>query len=335
VGVRIPRDAGRPGPEDAVYLFDPRLGLPIASGVRLEGAGPLKITPATLTQAAADPEIFRRMSLAGEPPYPVAAGDLKRVVALMAVMPVSLSRRMKVIEARLSGSQRMVLSSAPAARAESWKQIKPITGAELWLFPFETVYRLEHLKRAEIEARIAQTRVLDVGPAVRTAKTGTLRRARILHIKGKLTGDEGAIHFYQEVRPTDDSLRAALPTLAQQGYDELRKQPRGLSDQQLRAASGQIAARMVNLAALAKLDASYWLGLVAYERADYDGAVDYLAQRTLAAYPKANPWVAGAGYNVARAYEALGQRDKAVEQYRRSSDPRQQLRAAWLENAKP
>ena len=176
VGVRIPRDPGRPGPTDDVYLFDPRLGLPIAVQVRADKAGPLRMTPATLAQAAADPEVLLCMSAGGQEPYPLTAADLKYVVALMVASPQSLSRRMKVIEARLAGNQRMVLTTSPSARAESWKQLKNISGAELWLFPFEAVYRLEHLNRQEIEVRIAQMRVLDIGPAIRSPGSGTLRR---------------------------------------------------------------------------------------------------------------------------------------------------------------
>ena len=119
-----------------------------------------------------------------------------------------------------------------------------------------------------------------------------------------------------------------MTTIAQQQYDELRKQPTGRPTAQLADQARQMASREVGLAALAKMsDASYWLGLISTTGRLRKRAWIYLTRRTLEAFPKGNPWVTGAGYNIGRTYEALGQRDKALEQYRRSTDPGQQLRA--------
>jgi hypothetical protein len=45
-------------------------------------------------------------------------------------------------------------------------------------------------------------------------------------------------------------------------------------------------------------------------------------------------WSPGARYNLARTYEASGQRDRAIQQYTENakldSDPGQTLRARWL-----
>ena len=85
----------------------------------------------------------------------------------------------------------------------------------------------------------------------------------------------------------------------------------------------------------AKLDASYWLGLIAQQRANYPAAVDYFIHRTLEALPN-GPWTHGAKYNLARIYETSDERKKAVMLYR--SDSRSPshhgnlLRARWLES---
>ena len=83
-----------------------------------------------------------------------------------------------------------------------------------------------------------------------------------------------------------------------------------------------------------KQDASYWLGLVAFEQGNYPSAIDYFTQRTLAAIPN-SPWLGGASYNTARAYEASGQPKQAQEWYYRpqTSTPSTYgnvLRATWL-----
>jgi len=62
----------------------------------------------------------------------------------------------------------------------------------------------------------------------------------------------------------------------------------------------------------AKGDASYWLGLLSYDRGKYEVAADWLEKRTLKATPK-GPWTAGAQYNLARTYEVLGKLAEAIE----------------------
>ena len=59
----------------------------------------------------------------------------------------------------------------------------------------------------------------------------------------------------------------------------------------------------------AKEDASYWLGLIAFEQKNYPVAIDYFSRRTLDATPD-GPWTDGAHYNLGRTYEALGQLDR-------------------------
>jgi hypothetical protein len=83
-----------------------------------------------------------------------------------------------------------------------------------------------------------------------------------------------------------------------------------------------------------KLDASYWLGLITYERADYPTAADYFYTRTLRAWPD-SPWTHGARYNLARTAEAMGEIGEAVKAYRAGANAPdaagQLLRAKWLQ----
>jgi hypothetical protein len=90
---------------------------------------------------------------------------------------------------------------------------------------------------------------------------------------------------------------------------------------------------------LAKQNAGYWLGLMAFEqgRTDprkYAMAADYLAGGTIDRYPD-GPWTPGAKYNLGRVYEVQKNYSQAIQQYRGHPGSAQsygdQLRARWLE----
>ena len=82
-----------------------------------------------------------------------------------------------------------------------------------------------------------------------------------------------------------------------------------------------------------KQDASYWSGLIAYQRANYPAAADYFARRTLELMPD-GPWTEGARYNLARTFEAAGDTERAILLYASSADSPGYLggllRAKWL-----
>ena len=64
--------------------------------------------------------------------YPVTADDLKHVVALVEASPQSLSRRMALVESRLTGKHKMVLTSPGSALAERVKKIPHVSDVQLW-----------------------------------------------------------------------------------------------------------------------------------------------------------------------------------------------------------
>ena len=84
-----------------------------------------------------------------------------------------------------------------------------------------------------------------------------------------------------------------------------------------------------------KQDASYWLGLIAYQRGNYEAAMDSFFNRTLRAVPN-SPWTSGAQYNLGRTCEARGDIDAAIRQYENNvTSPGylgDVLRAKWLKN---
>ncbi len=315
--------------EGEVYLFDPLLGLPIPGpdGVTLDETGQLAIRPATLAQVADDAKPLRRLDLDPSHPYRVKAVDPKRVVALLEASPPYLSRAMRAIESPLVGPRKMVLTTSPTAQAEHWKAAH-VADVRLWLLPFEVLER-----RSQLDWRASAAWLTDVLPLYwvyherlaggaktsmdpleydesRQAKpsqvvihAAPLHKGRVFYFKGKY-GEDGAAGCYLTARPSHESLFRSSDS-------DFEKQ--------------------VKL--WAKQDASYWLGLMAFQRGRYRSAIDYLQTKTIEAYPN-GPWSSGARYNLARAYEASGQPDMAMFLYNSNTNspgyPGDLLRAKWL-----
>jgi hypothetical protein len=314
--------------EGNVYLFDPLLGLPIPApnGVTLDAGGRLAIRPASLAQVVADDKLLRRLDVDETRAYGVKAAQLTRVAALLEASPPYLSRRMKAIEPQLTGERRMVLTASPSTRARQWKDAKHIAEARLWRQPFQVlqlrsrltpqaaqdwlrlalplyvVYEervvVRHRDEKEEDRRQSETRTV--------VHAGALGRGRVLQLKGKFSGDQGAIRYFQLARPSNESL-----VLSSRDKGE----------------------KIVYL--WAKQDATYWSGLIAYQRGNYRSAIDYFTNRSQPplVYP-GGPWTVGAQYNLARAYEASGQTQRAILQYgSNASSPGylgDLLRAKWL-----
>ena len=143
--------------EGNAYLFDPLLGLPIPApnGVTRDESGQLAIRPATLAQVVADEKLLRGLDVDEAHVYGVKASDLKRVVVMLEASPTYLARRMKLLESRLIGPQKMVLTTSPTAQAEHWKAVAHVGEVRLWSWPFETLDRRAHLDGKGVQARLA------------------------------------------------------------------------------------------------------------------------------------------------------------------------------------
>jgi hypothetical protein len=267
-----------------LYLFDTRLGLPIA--------GPDGKPVATLKEVLADEKLLRsmdlEMDLPQQRPYPVRVADLERIVILLEASPVYLSHRMQLVESDVLGKETLTLTVRPSALAARVATHPNVASVQLWQLPYERIRAAERMER-ETQQK-AQAEFFAFGPP-----TAVLLQARVLHLMGSFDGDKGANALYQMARPPEADM----------------KQYREKAPEQARA---KVEAELAHFQA-AKQSSSYFLGLVAFERGNYEAAVDYLQTRTLAASPD-GPWTGGARYNLARAFEALGQIDNAVRYYR-------------------
>lgn len=266
-----------------IYLFEPTLGIPIPApdGWKLDADGQLVIRPATLSQVAADDSILRQLDSDAEHQYPATAELVQQTVAMIEASPSYLTQRMKLVESRLAGEHRVVLTSSPSAQADRFRQCKQIVGAQLWTLPYQVIYQ----EMALASRRQQQLLMAFLPFQAPFGDTAALGKGRLYHLKGRFTGSPNCVDYYQIARLPDKVL--ANPQM----------------DDQTRSVYFQ-----------AKILASYWLGLIAAHQNNYKSAQDYLEVRTLKYAPQ-GPWVHGAVYNLGRVLEAAGDAKRAVQVY--------------------
>ena len=285
-----------------VYVFDPALGLPLPGpgGIRLDDTGRLEVRPATLAQLAADDSLLRRLDLDRDRPYPLRSSDLGRVVALVEASPAYLARRMQLVQSRLSGQQKIVLSASATAQAERWKAAPRISAAQLWVFPYRVLLEYQDPTQEQTQQRMTALLPFYVNyaapaweaePSVpagrkkeaddpdyqsftprrtssqKEAKEAPLRKARILHLKGQLAGPQGATGYYQEARPSDEQLANMATYYYELALKDVQKLPQEQrpTEQQLKQGTAERARVDEVLLRRAKQDASYWLGLMNFD----------------------------------------------------------------------
>ena len=319
------------------HLFDPALGLPIpaADGLGRTPQGGLAIRPATLAAIAADAKLLRQMDADGRE-YPWKAEDLERLAVLLEASPAALSRRMKAVEGQLTGEQKMVLSAAPSLQAERWRALPGVRDVRLWALPYETFQQ-----RLALPPNLVAMRLMMLVPYYGTAEYGKqLRLGRIRQLKGRFAGDESAAVALMQARAADAELADIERKIAKQYYEKAKpgleqvpREQQAAAQQRLQNMAEYAASLEIAAYVRAKQDASYWLGLLSFERGNYAAAADYLLRRTLEASPD-GPWNCGARYNLARTFEASGETIKAIELLRSDRDAPgghgALLRARWL-----
>ena len=256
-----------------LYLFDPTLGMPIPApgGVTRGPAGALDLRPATLAQVAQSDALLRQLDVE-EYRYPVESSQVQSVVVLLEASPTYLAQRMKLVENQLASGERLVLTTDPSGQAKQFQACRHVVDVRLWALPYQTLVQERQLGPNRQQWQQAQ--LLPFMAA--TGSFPALWKVRQYHLKGIFTGEQSAASYYQTARPPERLLNTAP----------------------LDPGLKQTLAR-------AKLDASYWLGLIAAQQGNHEAAVDWLATRTLEAAPD-GPWTWGARYNLGRVYEALG-----------------------------
>lgn len=306
-----------------VYLFDAELGLALPSE---DGKG-----IATLAQLVKEPKLLEHLDVDDKRPYWVKAGDLESLEVLLSASPEELSKRMALLDGKLTGSRTLELYVDADQLAERIRKTPPLAGAivSLWRVPFECyLYSIGRGLRLSRDRDFAiqyerETRML--------RSASTVQIARQFQFQGQFDaadGTKGATMLLMDARPPERAIDDLF-------YSRELQEAAGIAGQ----LSSNPEERRQQLEMFASFiqrmrdDVTYWIGLIQYEKRDYKTALDWLKTRTLDASDE-NPWRHGARYNSARSYEALGQYDEAIKLYRQSESPQRNgdlLRAKWLE----
>ena len=291
------------------YLFEPAYGMPIP--------GPGGTGVATVRQAAADPAVLAALSLPDRP-YPVQAGDVPGLAALVAADPLALAWRMGRIEEHLPAGDDTrpgMDVSALARRIAAALPGESVDRVQFWEFPWETLARRQRAPaavQAALQDELAPQQLTLTEPGSRGGARAfrPLFAARVREFRGDIEGPEGAKAAYMAARPGRDTIAETVKRVPPAQADGARA----------------ICGRM-------KEDATYWLGLLTLAEGETEAAVDFLERMTLVAAPDSR-WTDAARVNVARALAGSGRPLEAVKFLREDASPQRygsRLEAARLE----
>jgi len=303
-----------------LFIFEPELGMPIP--------GPDGRPVATLAELREDEQLLRQLDLDSDHAYRVSAAQLEQVAAWIEASPGYLSRRERQLEFSLT---EMVLHVDASSLARQLQDTGQLDTVALWKVPYDALAQQEENEIKRFVSALFPGNGAEQIPSKYRSWVSSVRMGRVLHLKGRYTDTPGALHKYQQARPSDSEINTLLEKgkAANAAKDTTQRDTNSKQDKRtwLTEPEAQRVRR-------AKHDASFWLGAVAFERGDFDTAIDYFQKRTLDAWPD-GPWSDAARYNLARTFEALGRIDEAIEIYEQDDSPQQHgnhLRAKWLRN---
>lgn len=271
--------------EGQLYLFDPQLGLELGGADK----------PLTLSKVQQDDALLRSFDLE-ELAYPITAQQAKSVVANVVAEPLGLSWRAEELQRQLSGSGALPLKVQADAIAKEVSALDSIDDVQLWAAPFDFIGKQLSLKEKTRNAIALEFRPFTWRPM--------LWKARALHLRGKLETEEDAA---KQAALQNDALYDAANDHREAGQLYMHRGVRP-SEQKL----AKVPNEKRRIYERTKAIATYWLGLLQYDLGNYESAQQWLSNDTLKA-PSASHLSAGVQYNMARAYEAAGNKTKAAE----------------------
>jgi hypothetical protein len=298
VGVPIAPPAGEAGPDGSerywlpavvsnnqLYLFDPRLGLPIP--------GPDGKGVATLEQVRSDDALVRQLDVEGMP-YPLSADALKKATVFLVADLFSLTRRAFQLEGMFSGKDHVALAVKPTDVAKQLEGIAGVEDVSLWEFPLRTLRDQLTMGKSNRHREALAFEPYAVRPALWKARTRHFqgRRKAASEPGGDVLDDHqeaARLYLSKSVRPTDEKI-AAITSADQRRVETNAKQC-----------------------------ATYLLGLLSYDDGKYDVAADWFRRPELNETEAAT--ADGARYNLARSLEAQGKLEEAIPLLENDTSP--------------
>lgn len=307
--VSVGADPGEPGHLFALgvlagkelLLLEPKLGIPIVD--------PNTHRWATLQDAGNNERITRRLSL---PQYSYAfdKDSVRSIQLLVDAVPFAASRRAKMLEASLTGDERMSIATDLDAVAERLSRAVPNSVVSLWYTPL-----LAQINSQAINDRLGQMTDFTMRYMSENAIwlfENSIREGRLLHLDGrfeKTIDTTGALKTYMETRVDDESLKKLT-------YNPDVQRALGLSrgDSESKEQFDMRILQYQGLFNRAKFDASFLLAQLHYDRGDYDSSVYWLKERVLNDQ-RSQRWHAAGWYTLARGLIELQRFDEAEEAF--------------------
>jgi hypothetical protein len=281
--------------DDSLQLFDAKLGLPIRG--KADG-------PATLADLAEDDSLLRHLDVESEYEYPATADQLKQVEAFIVASPLQLSRRSELLEDALEGEDFVKLAVDTKPLVERLKKHAQVKSVQLWPQPFQALGDEWSMPQIEDDPT-SQHRRRAAEEFAPFAERPILWKARLLHFQGN-----------KDIRAEERNDPLAE---ARQGHDDAAKLYLDPSVRPSNKTLAKLEPAKQRVYSAAKAAASYWLGLLSYERGNFENALYWFDDRTLEVAADGR-WADGARYNLARTHEAMGNFEEAAKVL--ESDPK-------------
>lgn len=290
--------------------------------------------------------------------YPVDDEDLAGVAVLIDASFAALSKRMAHLERQLVGKDRLVLTVRPSDLASELRACKGVKDVRIWTIPFDALM-YSHAEK-EILASSEDRRRDEVLRRRMFDELNHFFQARHLHFQGRLRGNRetrqlGAIDHYQKAdrsdeqiwrlvnyneetlkamaspstrradedsegnvfSTTDDASSKRVPEAKWLSLDGLE---RALEEAGVKATEQDLKGMLGSQLSLKSMHSRYWMALALYELRSYPNSADWL-RRLQSKFPGVARWSTGARYNLARAYEAMGDIERAAKLYRADTSP--------------
>lgn len=309
--------------DNKVFVFDPRLGLPL-----LEPDTPAL---ATLDEAISNPRVLRRLDLPGQFDYALEPEQLKSMTFLVDAPPVSASVRMKLLESSLLGEERMSVFREIDALQDRLLKIFPDTAVELWRVPaFAQIHagQVREMVQTTTTTAMQYMTIHGVWLSDNPAANGRLK-----HLVGEFEntdeGGQGALDMYMDTRVDNERIEKLVYDPEVQRELGVFKET-GESPEQFQMKVMQ--AQMV--LGRAKLDASYLLAQLHFDRSKFSASQGFL--KRVLKDERAQSWHAGCWYTLARIQQEEGDIEGATESFTKQPSPQEagnRLRLRYLRRA--
>ncbi len=305
---------------DQIYVFEPRMGLPLP--------GPNQVGIATLRQAQEDESILRRARLPGFFGYAMTSEQSKQVIGLIDADPMSMSKSMFLLENALTGDTRLKLSIDADAVAAEVKKAAPEMKLRLWSLPW-MAFDYQKMLRERLKEMTPFTAAYMQKQGV-FLDDSPVSRARLAHLGGNLNSTvttDGAFKMYMGLRVDDETL-SKLP------YDQdIQKalQVKRNANEELDSFMNKVRVYQ-NIYRASKFFSSSFLAMAQFDAGNYESAANWADKRTLQ-IEGTEPFRPMCWYLIGRSLEHQGKIAEAVEWYKKSpsaQEPGNRLRARLL-----